>query len=104
MAITDYLKIIQRIDKLIRLQATGTPDEFANKLGIVKSTLYTYINAMKDMNAPIKYDKYKQSFYYEDEGSFVINFMCKELSDNEKFNTFGGGIYKNIFNFFYQFD
>ncbi len=43
MALNDVLEKIKRIDQLIRMQATGNPDQFAQKLGIAKSTLYSYI-------------------------------------------------------------
>ena len=104
MAISDFLERIKRIDQLIRMQATGTPDELAKKLGMVKSTLYTYINAMKEMKAPIKYNDINKSFYYEEKGKFIMNFYCDELSDNEKIDTSGENFLKLFSSFFYRFD
>lgn len=37
MAIIDYIERIKRIDQFIRMQATGTPKEFAEKIGISKA-------------------------------------------------------------------
>ena len=44
MALNDLFEKIKRIDQLIRMEATGNPDQFAQKLGIAKSTLYSYLS------------------------------------------------------------
>jgi len=77
MAITTYLERLQRIDQLIRLKATGTPRELANKLGVSKRTVYEYIQTLKDMDAPICYCKVSRSYVYEEPGRFEINFKKK---------------------------
>ena len=74
MAITTYLERLQRIDQLIRLKATGPPQELADKLGVSKRTVYEYIQALKDMGAPICYCKVSKSYLYEENGRFEINF------------------------------
>lgn len=66
-----------RIDQLIRIKATGTPVELADKLGISERSVYEYLNLMKDLGAPIKFSSYRQSYYYDEEGFFNISFMAK---------------------------
>ncbi|MBX9783112.1 MAG: HTH domain-containing protein [Chitinophagaceae bacterium] len=68
-----------RIDYLIARRATGTPQELADKLEISESTLYEYISVMKDLGAPIKYDKFKNTYYYEVSGRFKIKFFEENL-------------------------
>ena len=61
------ITVIRRIDKmnyLIRSKRTGTPIQFAEKLEISESTLYQYLNALRDLGAPIAYDKFRQTYYY----------------------------------------
>ncbi len=68
---------LERIDQLIRIKATGTPTELANKLGISERSVYEYLNLMKEFGAPIKFNSYRQSYYYDQEGSFNISFQRK---------------------------
>jgi predicted DNA-binding transcriptional regulator YafY len=56
------------------MKGTGTPDEFSARLGISRRCLYDYINRMKEGGAPIKYDHYRSTFYYAEEGNFKIDF------------------------------
>jgi DNA-binding CsgD family transcriptional regulator len=57
--------LIERANKLIRLQATGTSYEFAEKLGISRKTLFRLLKYLKSTNAPIKYCKYRRAYYFE---------------------------------------
>jgi len=46
MAIETYFERISRIDRLIRLKATGSPSDLAQRLQISESGLYRYIGYM----------------------------------------------------------
>ena len=88
MALTNYLRRFQRIDQLIRLRATGTPDDFAEKLGMVKSTLYSYLNAMKDLtveenNVEKLYNREKKAWhlYYDLLDSFEEDIFNRDPSE-----------------------
>ena len=61
-----YIDRLQRMNTLIHMKATGTPDEFAGKLGIKRSTLFQTLQEMRDMNLDIKYSCTSQSYYYAD--------------------------------------
>jgi predicted DNA-binding transcriptional regulator YafY len=81
---------IARIDYLIRIKATGTPSQLAERLGMSERSVYEYINLMKELGAPIKFNSYRQSYYYDTEGSFAISFLPKSDTDakaNRKFGT-----------------
>ncbi len=81
-----HIELIDRIDQLIRLQATGTPQELATKLDISKTKLYRIINIMKALKAPLEYDLTKQSFIYAETVRFTVGFFSKEKA-NQKFNS-----------------
>jgi hypothetical protein len=68
---------LKKIDELISRRSTGKPAEMAVKLDCSLTTLFTYMSMMRSMGAPIQYNKYKQTYYYEEEGSFVIGFIPK---------------------------
>ena len=82
---------IEQIDQLIRMQATSKPKEFAEKLGISESTLYRYLNEMRDLKAPISFDKIKNTYYYCENGKFKTGFV---FIDNKQMQNLKGG--KNI--------
>jgi DNA-binding IclR family transcriptional regulator len=57
-----FINRFRKVDDLIRRKATGTPAQLAEKLDIAESTLYQFLNVMKDLGAPIYYDKIRQSY------------------------------------------
>ncbi|TXJ22273.1 MAG: HTH domain-containing protein [Chitinophagaceae bacterium] len=67
---------LERIDYLIKTKSTGSPAEFAVKLGISRSRLYEYLNLLKNKGAPIVFSRKRKCFYYETEGSFLITFIA----------------------------
>ncbi|MBG6131413.1 putative DNA-binding transcriptional regulator YafY [Aquimarina sp. EL_43] len=83
------IRLIERVDQLIRLQATGTPEELISKLGISKTKLYRIINTMKTLNAPIEYDITLQSFVYVEPVGFTFGFYTKNQK-SKILNGFGG--------------
>jgi response regulator of citrate/malate metabolism len=69
------LVTLDRMDNLIRRQATGTPDELAMRLGISRSTLFEYIKYCNEvLQASIRYNKYEQWFYYEYPPDYYLGF------------------------------
>lgn len=62
--IISYLKRIEQIDQLIRLKATGRPEQLAEKVGIKERTIYEYIQMMRAMGAEIAYCRHAQTYYY----------------------------------------
>ena len=54
------------MDSLISLRATGTPAEFAEKLGMKRSTLFQYLQEMRELGVNIGYSYIRQSYYYVD--------------------------------------
>jgi len=68
---------LSRIDHLIRIKGTGTPAQLAERLNMSERSIYDYISFMKDLGCPIKFDSYRESYYYEEEGGFLIAFYSK---------------------------
>lgn len=87
--IIKQIELIERLDQLIRLQATGKPEQLANRLGISKTKLYRTINTMRELNAPIVYDFALQSFKYEKAVGFRFGFYKNEVS-SEKLTLYLG--------------
>lgn len=64
MKIYTQIERINRLNLLIRREATGTPLQLAEKLNVSKATANRLIRELKDMGAPIVYCKHSQSYKY----------------------------------------
>lgn len=65
-----FFERFTRIDHLIRTKATGTPSKLSERLEISESILYEYLGVMKDLGAPIQYDRDRETYFYTFPGSF----------------------------------
>jgi len=90
--LTKQISLIERIDQLVRLHATGTPQALASRLGISKAKLYRVIDVMKELRAPIVYNIALRSFEYEDEVRFKCGFYVKVVPDQDAISINGGAI------------
>lgn len=80
----DILQRLTRIDHLIRIKGTGTPVQLAGKLGLSERSVYEYLNLMREFGAPIKFDSYRETYYYEIEGHFLVSFTSRyEAADRQ---------------------
>jgi predicted DNA-binding transcriptional regulator YafY len=70
-----FIERLQSIDYYIRTKSTGTPKEFAEKLRVSERQLYKYLKNLKELGAPIKYNKNSRSYYYDCKGFFAVKFI-----------------------------
>jgi hypothetical protein len=94
-----FIRKIERLsilNKLIEAQHTGTPDELAIRLGIQRRTLFDWIDFYKSYGADIKYDRKRQTYYYDSITRVEIKFSIKVLNEFESKNIDGG---KLLFSF-----
>ena len=68
---------LDHIDQLIRVKATGTPAQLADKIGLSERSMYEYIRLMKEFGAPVVYSRERQSYYYLHEGRFIVRFLSE---------------------------
>lgn len=94
MSMLKYIDRLKRMDYLIRRKATGTPDEFAGKLGICKSMLMINLSELKEMGAEVKYNPQLRSYCYE--GNYVLK-LGFELEKSEASRIKGGeNVHSNL--------
>jgi len=78
MSILRYIQKVEFLHRLIEKKATGNRDEFASKAGMSKSMLSEYIQEMKELGFPIRYDRQKRCYYYEYDGIMVKSLFVYE--------------------------
>lgn len=77
----DFIEILKRMDRMIRMRSTGSPEDFAGRLSISERSLYNYLAVMRDLGAPLEYSRTLESYYYQEEGRFVFEFEKQVHSD-----------------------
>ncbi|MBW6501911.1 MAG: hypothetical protein K0B05_11005 [Bacteroidales bacterium] len=60
------------MDSLIAMRATGSPEAFAHKMKISRSTLFETIQEIKLLGVDIKYSNIEETYYYADERRLII--------------------------------
>ncbi|WP_420577028.1 hypothetical protein [Ekhidna sp.] len=95
MPVIKYFDRLKRMDDLIRRRATGSPEQFATKMGMDRSTLMRYLSELRELDAPIYFDPIKQSYYYEEEVCLELGF--KRISKNVMARKVGGSFLKEIY-------
>ena len=68
----DFSTQIERIEKahnLIRLERTGSPSDFASKLGISLTQLHLDLDFFKELRTEVKYSIKKETYYYVESSS-----------------------------------
>jgi tetrahydromethanopterin S-methyltransferase subunit H len=74
---------IERMDLLIRTNATGNPSDFARRMGMSSRSLFNYINFMKTkLNAPIEYSSTMQSYFYTEKGWVKLGWFADPSKPN----------------------
>jgi len=64
------LTLIDRVNDLISKKATGSPKEFARRLGMSESSWYNLKAELQKRGAPIEYSKTLKSYFYLESGAF----------------------------------
>lgn len=97
----DRIHLIERLDRLISMKATGSPCELARRLNFSERHLYRVIEEMKILGFPIAYSKSRRTYYYEKEVWFRFE-VC--VVDEKTGRTTTGGKKSDLSNIFFQTD
>ena len=72
------IQILQKLDYLIRHKKTGSPEELARKFKVSEKCMRTHINILRQLGAPIFFDRKRKSYCYRKEGFFSFTFTHDE--------------------------
>ena len=92
MQLFESIDRAQRIHQFIRTESTGTPCEFARRLGISRRQLYYCLEEFKEFGAQIMYNRIKNTFYYANNFEFILTIRTSPLNYQEKKHIFDGEV------------
>ncbi|OAV66777.1 hypothetical protein Barb6_02516 [Bacteroidales bacterium Barb6] len=64
MKLLEKMERVCRIHKLLKLEATGTSDEFAERLNLKRRQVYNILEELREIGADIQYDTVRRTYYY----------------------------------------
>jgi hypothetical protein len=77
MGLKTYVTRITFIDYLIKKKATGSLDTLARKNNLSRRSLAEILKEMKELGFPIKFDRVKNSYIYEEDGEMIKSLFLK---------------------------
>ena len=99
MKLLKDIHIVERLNQLIRLKATGTPEELSQKLDLSERQTRRIIEELKEEGLPIQYCKHRRSYIYKE--SVFMKFEIFVVKGDDKKKIIGGE--QKNFDFFKDF-
>lgn len=90
MKVFEIIERLEKINKCLKEEKTGTANEFAAKIGISRSMLFNYFDYLKSYDIQIKYERKKNSFVFEENIEIDIQQPIRVLKNDELISTGGG--------------
>lgn len=90
MKVFEYLDRISMMHKLVTRQKTGTPAEFADQLGVSRTSLYELIDELRSRGVPIAYSKSAKTFFYRQPYDIAVTCSLRPLTYKEEKESTGG--------------
>ncbi len=90
MKLFEYLDRISMVHKLVSRKRTGTPEEFAGRLGVSRTSLYELIDELRSRGAPIVYSKSAKTFLYSEPYDIAVTCSLRPLTYAEEKESAGG--------------
>lgn len=90
MNFVKQIERLQLLNKLIREENTGSPEELAGRLGLSRRRLYDVIEDLQCWGAQVSYDRRNHTFCYTRPFDLNIRFSLSVMADDEVKKIFGG--------------
>ncbi|WP_372489979.1 HTH domain-containing protein [Chitinophaga sedimenti] len=74
MALKNTISRLEYLDNLICKRSTGTPKQLARKLNVSERSIRDHISLLKELGAPVRYCRQRNSYYYHSIGRFHFKF------------------------------
>lgn len=66
---------LQRMHRLIKFKRTGTPEEFARRMGISRANLFIFLKELRNLGGPLQYNSVRQTYYYTQNVELQIGYV-----------------------------
>lgn len=96
MKINEKANLIKSMVRLIDARRTGSPQIFAETLGISRSNLYQLINEFNDMGVKIEYNRTILSFSISDGKEIKVQTPIVIIDNDDLFNVKGGQVNTSV--------
>lgn len=88
----ERVRMIKELDTLLKRRMRGSPNDYAEKLGISRSTFFRLIEYVRlEFNAPLIYNKEESRYEYDREGRMFFGFLPSDVIPNEMLKKINGG-------------
>ncbi len=84
------LERLKTIHRLIKVENTGTPTELAKKLRVSVRQVFLLIEQLKEMDAPILFNRRTKTYYYSLDYELSINISIQVLLQDQLLNIYVG--------------
>jgi predicted DNA-binding transcriptional regulator YafY len=81
---------LEVIIHLINTGKTGTPEEFAGKIGISQSHLYRVIDELRLYGIPVVYSRSRKTYWYDDKGELKLSSSLQRIDQNGSVKIIAG--------------
>ena len=98
----EQLERLKQMNRLIKEERTGTPEEFATKLNVSVSHLYRCIDEIKELGAPVTFSRSRKTYYYEYEFELKVSYSIQLISEQALKKVVGGFLLKNASLLFFE--
>lgn len=99
MKLFEQIDRLNRLHHLIKMKATGSPEELAIRLKLSVSMVYKLLEELKLQGAPITYSKTQRSYFYSKPFSMLIDVQWNVLVDEECVQIAAGeNILRDVYN------
>ncbi len=86
----EQLERLTRINRMIKEEKTGTPEEFACCLHIGRRRLFEYLDELRTMGVKIGYSKQRGTYYFPNGYEIELRYSLKIISKESAKEIFGG--------------
>lgn len=84
------LERLRKLHRLIKNENTGTPLELSRKLHVGVRQTYLILDQLKDMDAPLRFNRRTKSYYYESDFELKINVSIQVIAHEKLTNIYAG--------------
>ncbi len=102
MKLIEQFERLKKMNRLIKAEQTGAPEEFAHRIGVSSSHLYRCIDEVKEMGAPISYSRSRRTYFYAYDFEIRLSYSLKLISENQAKEIVGGFLLKNSSLLFFE--